>query len=209
MATSVEQLCNQALVRIGYTRRIGNIYEGTLAARAALDVFGQTRDYLIREADWDFARRANVALTLLKGPPPIGGYGPWQPWTPAYPPPGWGFEYAYPSDCLQFAAIVPPPTLYPILVPRAANWRVDDDSFSATGAAVPPYKVILANMPSALCVYRARITNPALWTADFVETFVDALAEALVPHLAGNLQLKQAEQQTAVAVGAAAKRRRG
>jgi hypothetical protein len=209
VAPSVEQLCNQALVRIGYTRRIGNIYEGTLAARAALDVFGQTRDYLIREADWDFARRANVALTLLKGPPPIGGYGPWQPWTPAYPPPGWGFEYAYPSDCLQFAAIVPPPTLYPILVPRAANWRVDDDSFSATGAAVQPYKVILANMPSALCVYRARVTNPALWTADFVETFVDALAEALVPHLAGNLQLKQAEQQTAVAVGAAAERRRG
>jgi hypothetical protein len=209
MATTWEGLCNQSLRKIGVRKRIGSAYEGSEVAKACHELFGQTRDELIRSADWDFARRANVALTLLKGPPPIGGYGPWQPWTPVYPPPGWGFEYAYPSDCLQFAAIVPPPTLYPILVPRAANWRVDDDSFSVTGDAVPPYKGILANMPSALCVYRARVTNPALWTADFVETFVDALAEALVPHLAGNLQLKQAEQQTAVAVGAAAERRRG
>ena len=209
MATSWEDLANQALRRLGVRKRIGSAYEGSEVAKACLELFGQTRDELIRSGDWDFARRANVALTLFKGPPPAGGFGPWQQWTPAFPPPPWNYEYLYPADCLQFAAVIPPPVLYPPRAPRPALWRVDDDAFDANGNAATPQKVILAQMPNALAVYRARVTNMALWDAGFTQAFVDALAEGLATALAGNLQLRQAEQQTAVAEGAAAEMRRG
>lgn len=205
MASSVEQLCNQALAKIGYPRRIGNIYEGSLAARAALDLFGQTRDFLIGSGDWEFSRRANIPLTLIKGPPPLGGYGPWAPWTPAYPPPPWRYEYAYPSDCINFAAIVPPPTLYPILDPRPALWRIDDDAFDASGAPVASYKAIMAQMPSAMGVYWGRVTNPSLWDSGFTEAFVDALADNLV----SDPRMKQAGEQMTAAVTAEAQIRQG
>ena len=205
MATSVEQLCNQALAKLGYARRIGNIYEGSLLARVCLELFGQTRDFLIGSGDWEFARRANIMLTLLKGPPPVGGYGPWAPWTPAYPPPPWRYEYAYPGDCVTFAAIVPSPTLYPILNPQAALWRIDDDAFDASGNPVPSYKAIMAHQPNALGVYWGRVTNPALWDAGFTEAFVDALADNLV----SDPRIRQADQQRTAAVTAAAQVRQG
>lgn len=209
MATSWESLCNQALRRIGSKKRIGTAYEGSPEANACLELFSQVRDQLIRSADWDFARRANVQLTLIKGPPPPYGFGPWQPWTPAYPPSPWRYEYAYPADCIQFGAILPPPMIYPVLDPRPALWRVDDDAFDAEGNATTPYKVILARTPNALGVYRTRVTNMTLWSPQFAEAFIDALAEALAVPLGADPKLKQAEQQTAVAVGTAAEMRRG
>lgn len=207
-----EGLCNQALRRIGTQKRIGWAHEGSEVAKACLENFSQVRDNLIRSGDWDFARRTNVTLTLYKGPPPQGGYGPWAPWTPAYPPPGWNYEYLYPSDCIRFAAVVPPPTTYPILLPRPANWVIFDDWFSATGAQlVQPVKVISANMPNAMCSYYARITNPSLWDSGFTESFIDALAEALsVPlGLNQNLQLKQAEEQKEAVQTPMTEQRRG
>jgi hypothetical protein len=39
---TIESICNQALDVIGYARHIGNIYEGSKAARVALDLYGQT-----------------------------------------------------------------------------------------------------------------------------------------------------------------------
>ena len=71
MATSVESLVNQALRRASYKIEIGSIYEGTTAARAALTLYGQTRDDLIRMKDWDFARQ-DATLVLLKTAP-VGG----------------------------------------------------------------------------------------------------------------------------------------
>ena len=193
MATSWEELVNLALRKIKATKRVGSAYEGSAASEAALQLFSQVRDNLIQSADWDFTRRANVPLTIYKGPPPAYGFGPWQPWTPAYPPPPWIFEYAYPSDCVQFSALVPMPTIYPILDPQPANWRVDEDAFDASGQPISPVKVIMARLPMALGVYQARITNMALWDSKFTEAFVDALAAALE----ANPQLKQVEMQRA------------
>ena len=81
---------------------IGTIWEGSPASRVALEVYGQTRDALLNNEDWPFARRA-VGLALLKTAP-VGGYAG-LPWTNAYPPPQWIYEYAYPDACIyQFTA---------------------------------------------------------------------------------------------------------
>jgi hypothetical protein len=205
MATTWEQLCNQALRKAKIPKRIGSAYEGSEVAKACLELFGQTRDFLIGSGDWEFARRANIILTLLKGPPPMGGYGPWAPWTPAFPPPPWRYEYAYPADCISFAAIVPSPMLYPILNPQAALWRIDDDAFDAHANPVASYKAIMANQPNALGVYWGRVTNPSLWDAGFTEAFVDALADNLV----ADPRVRQADERRTAVVTAAAQVRQG
>ncbi len=181
MADSVEALVNQALIEIGYPERIGNIYEGSRASVAALEVYQQTRQELFDAGEWPLARRGNIALTLLKGPPPAGGYNPAQPWTTLYPPPGWLYEYQYPDDMLELKAIIPQPAAMFDLDPAPAVWRVDNDNslVDNEGNATVDKKVILTNTKSAIAVYIADITNIALWEPGFVSVVVKRLAEKL------------------------------
>jgi|SRR5579884_517833 len=168
-----EDIVNVALIEAGQQRLIADLYEGSPAARAALATYGQTRDELLRARDWPFARRT-LALTLLKGPPPPGGFNPNQPWTTAYPPPGWLYEYAYPSDCLKLGAIVAPPGLMFDLDPQPSVWRLcNDDTLS------PAQQVILTNTSSAIAVYTGQITDPGTWNNDYTEALIKILASKL------------------------------
>lgn len=178
MASSVEQVVNQALVEAGRTKRIAYIYEGSEEAKVAIELYGQTRDELLRATDWSFSRKV-LALTLLKGPPPDGGYSFASPWTTVYPYQGFLYEYAYPSDCLDLRAIVAPPGSMPDLDPLPALWRVDNDPVPIVTAGVaggPPAKVILCNTTNAQAVYRAQITSPSLWEPGFTAALVASLS---------------------------------
>ena len=102
--TTPADVVNQALQRIGNPLRVGSLFDGSVPAKRALEVFGQTRDELLRGFGWGFAER-NAALTLLKWAPQ-GGYVPPNLWTPASNPPlPWQFEYAYPADCLRIRCL--------------------------------------------------------------------------------------------------------
>src|SRR4029077_16489455 len=120
MTIAPEDLCNQALVEIGYPDRIASLEEGTRAADAALEVYRQVRDELLRAGGFPLARRANIPLVLLKGPPPPGGDNPGQPWSQQYPAPGFLYQYGYPSDCLDLKAIIPAPGAMFDLDPKPA-----------------------------------------------------------------------------------------
>ncbi len=189
MATSMEDLTNQVLVEIGYSPAIQDIYEGSRASRVALEVFGQTRDELLDAHDWPFARRTAV-LKLLKGPPPAGGYNSGQLWSPAFPKPGWLYEYLYPADCLEFHAAIPPPGPMFDLDPQPAVWRIDnDDSFD------PPEKVLLCNVKDALGVFTAQVVDISTWEPGFISVLVKALKAKLTLALGQNLDM----EKTAVA----------
>lgn len=229
MASSVENIVNQALLDIGYRGpRIADIREGSEAAGAALEVYGETRDEIFLAQDWPFARAAGVALALLKGPPPPGGYNPIQPWSTIYPPGNWLYEYAYPADCIELYAVTKPPGAMPDLDPRPQLWRIDNDAVPTlsgpyqiynpqTGqfqgvvptAAGPPQKVILANVPGALAVYRRSVTNPALWEPSFIAMLVDALGKKLALSLGGGPQVEQARTQDLAPLSAIAGRHNG
>jgi hypothetical protein len=185
MAASIEDLCNQALLEIGSTVRIQDIYEGSKASIAALEVYGQTRDEILDLHDWPFARRT-AALALLKGPPPPGGFTPVTPWTTTYPKPGWLYEYTYPADCLDFGTVIPQPGLMFDLDPKPAVWRVDNDA-----AFNPPQRVILTNVPNALGVYTAQVIDPTTWEPGFVSVLVKALKTKLALVMGGNLDLER------------------
>ena len=210
MPSSVEQVVNQALMEAGRTRRIAYIYEGSEEAKVAIELYGQTRDELLRGSDWSFSRKV-LTLTLLKGPPPDGGYNFTTPWTTAYPYPGFLYEYSYPSDCLDLRAILAPPGSMPDLDPLPALWRVDNDPVPVVTngvAAGPPAKVILCNTSYAQAVYRAQITDPTLWEPGFVATLVATLAAKFAKAFGQVAEAKE-DIGEAVMVGRAADGTRG
>lgn len=176
--TSPADVVNVALQRIGYKGRVGNLFEGSAAAKDALDIYAQTRDELLRKGDWGFAER-NVSPPLLKFAP-AGGYTPPNVWTPAFPPLPWRFEYAYPDDCLDVRALKAASIFVMEFDPQPAVFTIANDN-----ALAPPKKVILCNIADAILTYTGQVTDPSLWEADFVEAFAAALGRRLAPALVG------------------------
>ncbi len=177
--TSPADMINLTLRRIGYNGRVGNLFDGSKAAKAALDLYGQTRDELLRQGEWDFAE-VTAALTLLKQAPP-GGYIPgFTPWSTAYPPLPWLFEYARPSDCLKVRAVKGVPLFLPVMDPQPNVFSVGYDS-----ALVPPAQVIMCNVPAAVLTYTGQPTDPSTWEADFIEALAASLGRRLAPNLVG------------------------
>jgi hypothetical protein len=192
--SSPADIVNAALGRVGWKRSIGSLYDGSAAARLSLDIYGQTRDGLLRKMKPDFSMR-NAALTLLKWAPSDGGYP--TPWNPANNPPvGWLFEYAYPGDCLQVRGIKNAPVLWPNVDPADNPFSIDNDD-----GYTPPRRVILCNVRDALIVYTGRVTDPASFDVGFTEAFIAELGLRLAPALTGldTAKIAGAEGQAAAA----------
>jgi hypothetical protein len=184
---NVEDVLNLALVRIGFKTRIGSIWEGSMASKAALSIYAQTRDEMLRAFDWSFAER-NVAMTLIKQAP-AGGYFPPNMWSSAYPPVPWAFEIQYPTDALKIRAVKNVPVFVPDFDPQPYQFSVDNDN-----ALAEPSKVILCNVYPGLVVYTGQITDPLDWEPDFTEALAASLGRRLAPVLVG-LQAAQLAAQ--------------
>jgi len=154
------------------------MWEGSFAAKAALDCYSQTRDDLLRTADWPFARR-DVQLTLLNQAPE-GGYVPPVTWNPATNPPlPWQFQYVYPGDSLRIRSIRPIDVFLVNYDPREHRFTVTNDDSES-----PAAKTILCNVgPVAVATYSGRLTDPTTFDADFTEALAEALARRLAPVL--------------------------
>ena len=175
---SPADVVNLALAGIGRRDRIGSIYEGSAGAKAALDLYSQTRDEMLRSVDYGFAER-NVNMELLKSAN-AGGYFPPNQWNGTVnPPPGYLFSYAYPDDCLKVRAIKSQPLFTLDYDPQPVVFKIENDNYFT-----PSRKVILCNIESAQMVYTAQITDPTRWEADFVAAFAAELGRRLAPTLA-------------------------
>ena len=208
--TTPEDVVNLALARIGFKRTIGYIYEGSAAAQAALTVYAQTRDELMRQSDWGFAE-GNIFPTLLKSAP-AGAYAPPVAWTNASPPLPWHYEYAYPYDCLKVRALKSqPPVLFnpdpqPVLYSVANDAPLTQFTNPANGdiyLANVPIKVLLCNILNPVLVYTKQVTDPTAWEADFVEAFAAALGRRIAPQLMGADTVKMAAADESNAKGVA------
>lgn len=179
MAVSVStpaDMVNLSLARIGFKGRVGNLYEGSEAAKKALDIYAQTRDAVLREKDWGFAGR-DVQGTLLKQAPE-GGYIPPNVWNNTYPMLPWLFQYQYPSDALRIRTVKQSPIFLPVIDPQPQIFAVENDQTYS-----PPQKVVLCNLSNAIILYTAQVTDPQAWEADFIESFAAALGRRLAPVL--------------------------
>lgn len=188
---------NAALVRIGHQLRIGTLYDGSMAAKRALDIYAQTRDQMLRDGDWHFAER-DTTLTLLKAAP-AAGYIPPTVWSLAlYPPLPWQYEYQWPSDCLKVRAVKPTPLFLPNFDPKPHSFATPNDN-----SYIPAIKVICCNVASAILTYTGQITDPTTWEPSFAEVFIAALARRLVPALADPRLLQTEAQDEAIEGGEA------
>lgn len=170
-------VANNSLTRLGYKLRVGSLLDGSNQSQVILQVYGQTRDELLRNFDYDFAKRT-IALSLLKSAPP-GGYFPPNTWDPtSMPPVGFLFEYAYPSDCVKIRNLVPQPSFVVNMNPQP----IDFTEFNDNGY-VPPRRTILTNVANAIASYTGRVTDPTNWDVAFAEAFAAALARRIGPSL--------------------------
>jgi hypothetical protein len=182
MVASVQSpadIVNLGLSRSGNSERVGNLYDGSEFSKRALSLYSQTRDALLREADWGFPRR-DIELTLLKVAP-AGGYVPgFTAWNPAANPPRpYQFEYAYPSDCLMLRALRPPTIFQPNFTPTPQNWEIANDAVAVAGQATAPGRVILCYLGDAIATYCGQVTDMTQWDVGFVEAVANEIARAL------------------------------
>ena len=167
--TTVEDICNRAVAEIAELPSITPVTgisppagDSLAAANACSILYQPTFLALLRQYEWDFARRTQG---LISAP------------TPGEELAGWQYEYLYPSDCIQLRQVVPPWGSIPTNDPQPVRHAVSFNGLTA--------KVVLTNVANAVAVYTAEVDDPTLWDADFTEAMVRALASALALTLAG------------------------
>jgi hypothetical protein len=193
--TTYEDIVNAALAKLKAPIRVGKLTEGSVPAKIALDTIGQTRDQMLREGNWGFARR-DVAMTVLKSAP-AGGYivTAWDPVT--YPPIPWKYAYEYPADCLKVRAVKAQPTFLPDFDPAPVVFDTPNTQWQQAPPPADPVEVkcVACNVPSAILTYTGQILDPVLWEPGFVEAMISAMADVLAPAIAPEaVQLEKAEE---------------
>ena len=123
--TTPEDVVNAALSGIGLKIRIGSLLEGSEPAKAALDIYGQTRDALLRSDDWGFARGDETLAATKTG---LNDYTV-MPWSSTYPPYPWKYQFTYPADCLKVRNIIyATPGFALNFDPQPPRWDTPNDS---------------------------------------------------------------------------------
>ena len=145
--------------------RISALTEASREARECSLAFAQARDSVLRDHPWNFANRVQY-LALTEDEPF-----------------GFAYAYAYPSDCLAARKI----------------WQeVDTDTpidFEVRQNDAATARVIVTDEADAALVYTARIENPNVWDAQFVDALVLRLATDLALPLTQNAQIQNAMAQ--------------
>lgn len=190
-------LCNRALDAVGARANITDLTDQSQQAKACNRIYTSTRDELLSQAWWGFARGVTSG-TLLKSRTA-------QSWDTTQPEPPWTFEYAYPDDAIQVRYVsgdsLPSPSvpifavdLYGPAPNSPARFIIANDIISGSQAAV-----ILTDQPNATICYTRRVTNEDLWPEQFRAAMVFGLAAYLAIPLTGDKKLAQMMAQQAQA----------
>jgi hypothetical protein len=197
-------LVNRALDSLGAGMVIGELEEGTMAARAALRAYTPTLQQLLRAAHWGFARKQQPLYLLqdASGQTPNVGTG-----TPGMG--SWNYEYAWPIDCVKVRYCTLPQqqpgqsNQLPIMANlpyQPGNYRNRQARFLISQDAVPTQigalsswgsapgittvqgqgansqTVILSNVQNLWGVYTSVVLFPDEWDVLFQQAFVAAMA---------------------------------
>lgn len=170
MARSKIDICNMALARAGVSFFISSLDDATNEARVLKAFYSSTLERILAELPWQFAT-AYVALQSL-GSPPVG----------------WGFRYAYPTDCITARRVIfdasDKVSRYPFIVVS----DIDNNSLA-----------LLTNVETATLEYTTAHTslvdNPSVFSAPFADAFAWALTAEIASPLAANPSLGLAARQ--------------
>lgn len=182
MAASVNSpadIINLALAVLGVPGRVGNLYDGSAAAKKALDVYAQTRDEVLRAKDWPFALRqvAGVASASVVS--------------------GWAFTWTFPADCLRVRSVAPQVIPAPNYDPQPVLWSLFNDKTQN-----PPTRVITSQITPVTINYVGQVTDMTTWEPLFVDAVVKAVAAKIGPSLRELQPAISAENAIEAATGA-------
>ncbi|MDO4561443.1 MAG: hypothetical protein Q4C86_10890 [bacterium] len=170
---SIVGICNMAL-RLVNVQTIDSLDEASDPARKCKDFYDMALDFLLREAVWHFAR-SFFQLSRL-----------------AFVHPHWRHVYGLPDDFLYAVRV------FPCELDGEENYRQERYSsadarfeIARLGGATDRSSVCLTDVPRAMLEYVARVTDPTVFDAHFVELLTLKLAALLAPPLTGAAQLAQ------------------
>lgn len=208
MASEVT-ICNRALQAINTRSQISALTEASSEARNCNLIYSDTRDEVLSMAHWGFAKKTDF-LTLLKSAPGTpSGVSSASQWSTIFPPPPWLYEYSAPQDSVQMRQVIQQPINAYTGVPFTSNGQASYPYFVGPGALFEMANdtisgeekvVVLTNQYQAIGVYTKRVTNTNIFSAQFVEALVQALAAKLALALSGDKKLAGLKFQQANAM---------
>jgi hypothetical protein len=173
--SSVVQICNMALARVGVSSFISSLSEATNEARICSLFYEPMRDFALRDGLWNFAKKQQMLANA------------------GTPPEQWAFKYALPDDFLKARFIWMPGT--PVLpgtyeVPGQTIF-IQEQRVRFEIAISGGQKVLYTNQPEAELVYTARIEDPTIYDPIFTSALAYLLASEIAMPL--SVQPKMAE----------------
>jgi hypothetical protein len=152
------QIYNLALARVGHSELVANESEGSIAQITCSLFYEQSRDFVLEDFPWRFAKK-RVALAVVSGTPPAA----------------WAYQYAVPADCVRIRAIAHPNTR----TPRA------DSKIPFERATDGDQQLIFTDLVDAELIYTCKITDPSKFDASFTSALAYHLASELAIPLRG------------------------
>lgn len=195
MPSSKVDICNTALGKLGQDIALSAMTENTKHARAFNRVFDRVRDFVLADFVWPFATKA-VALAV-----------------DAQDAIGWGYRYAYPSDCLNALAVCDEGGVrVAIASAQSGCWderptRALDGRHEFTVLHGTQSTAIATDLADAYLIYTCRVEDVGRFAPHFVEALACRLAIDVAPVIAAEVGLKigdRLEQKYLAAKSAAA-----
>lgn len=210
MPTLPTDIVNRALDECGVDE-IGDLDDGSAAARAATRIYTATLRQLLAAAHWNFARKQNT-LTLMAD---VSG----QYIANTYVPAPWSYMYAWPTDAVHarfvpltdgqnvdasgnlinnlVAWAAPSPFLVasaPVVNDPGGNWG------EIEGHDPEQTRVILSNQIGASLVYTGLMQYPDAWDPLFEQAMVAVLAARLAMPLIEDKKLARVVRADNIAI---------
>jgi hypothetical protein len=154
------EICNLALAEIGDTYSITDINETSNQAAVCRRFFSHTRDLLLREHPWNFARQLSDLSALASAP--------------AF---GWDYQYQLPTDFIRL-----------IEFNGLDAWQTEDAY--QLGSGPEGGTVLLSDDETASIVYIKRVTDANLFDPLFADAFALKLASRIANKLTKDESVK-------------------
>lgn len=189
--SSIVEICNMALSRIGNSDRIDALDEDSAQAEQCSLFYAPSRDFVLREFHWGFAT-AFVSLAEVSANP-----------DPEYP-----YAYAMPTDCLKARRIVGasiPDEFWPCINDGWARPVVRPIPFRVING--PSSSLIATTLSPATLEYTKTIESSEAFDPVFVSALAWKLASQIAPALSNNAGIAQncdAQYQIEIARASAA-----
>lgn len=171
---SVIDICNKALSLINISS-ISDLAEASAQARACSFHYEISRDSLLREHPWGFARTfATLAQTNISHP-------------------HWEYVYALPPEYLYGINIIPSDdsvsAVNGIIMTEVPGQFAIEAAYRYELANMDGNRVILSNVSEAMMEYIKRITDVTVFDATFVDALSYKLASDMAMPLTGDSRL--------------------